>query len=269
MGFFGRVATLIKSNLNDLISKSEDPEKMLSQIILDMNAQLVEVKKQVAVAIADQKRLERQWQGEKAVTDEWHKKAMLAVRAGDDELAKEALLRKKEHEQLSKGYEDQFKKQSAAVSQVKLALQALNNKIGEAKRKKDLLIARNNRAKAMEEIQKAMGKLSDTSAFDAFQRMEQKIEQRESEVEAAGELAEESTGDVLRTKFAKLEATAGADADLEALKREMGLIAPEPKVSARVEESGKEEEAEMSEAEMAELESALSELKKREELGGR
>ncbi len=263
MGFFDRLATLIKSNLNDLISKSEDPEKMLTQIIVDMNSQLVEVKKQVAVAIADQKRLERQWQGEKAVADEWHKKAMLAVKAGDDELAKEALMRKKEHEQLSTGYEDQFKKQTAAVNQVKLALQALNSKIGEAKRKKDLLIARNNRAKAMEEIQKAMGKLSDTSAFDAFQRMEQKIEQRESEVEAQGELSEEFSGDILKNKFARLEATAGADADLEALKKEMGLIKEEPKVAARV-EATKEEE--MDDAEMAELEAALEQLKKREEM---
>lgn len=263
MGFFGRLATLIKSNLNDLISKSEDPEKMLTQIIVDMNSQLVEVKKQVAVAIADQKRLERQWQGEKAVADEWHKKAMLAVKAGDDELAKEALMRKKEHEQLSTGYEDQFKKQSQAVGQVKLALQALNSKIGEAKRKKDLLIARNNRAKAMEEIQKAMGKLSDTSAFDAFQRMEQKIEQRESEVEAQGELSEEFSGDILKNKFARLEATAGADADLEALKKEMGLVKEEPKVAARV-EATKEEE--MDDAEMAELEAALEQLKKREEM---
>lgn len=265
MGFFGRLATLIKSNLNDLISKSEDPEKMLNQIILDMNAQLVEVKKQVAVAIADQKRLERQWQAEKSVTDEWHKKAMLAVRAGDDELAKEALMRKKEHEQLATGYEDQFKKQSQAVNQVKLALQALNSKIGEAKRKKDLLIARNNRAKAMEEIQKAMGKLSDTSAFDAFSRMEQKIEQREAEVEAQSELSEEYSGDVLKHKFARLEMTSGADADLEALKREMGLApvaAPAPKT--RVEEAKADEE--LSETEMAELEAALEELKKREEM---
>jgi phage shock protein A len=268
MGFFGRLATLIKSNLNDLISKSEDPEKMLTQIILDMNTQLVEVKKQVAVAIADQKRLERQWQAEKGVADEWHKKAMLAVRAGDDELAKEALLRKKEHEQLAAGYEDQFKKQSAAVSQVKLALQALNNKIGEAKRKKDLLIARNNRAKAMEEIQKAMGKLSDTSAFDAFSRMEQKIEQREAEVEAQGELSEEYSGDILKNKFQRLEATAGADADLEALKREMGMAPPaEAKVAARVE--AKAEEAEMSAAEMAELEEALAALKKREDVSAK
>ncbi len=267
MGIFDRIATLIKSNLNDLISKSEDPEKMLNQIILDMNTQLIEVKKQVAIAIADQKRLERQWQGEKSVMDEWHKKAMLAVRAGDDELAKEALMRKKEHEQLATGYEDQYRKQTAAVNQVKLALQALNNKIGEAKRKKDLLIARNNRAKAMEEIQKAMGKLSDTSAFDAFSRMEQKIEQREAEVEAQTELDEETSGDLLKNKFARLEMTAGADADLDALKREMGLVADAPAVpQARVESANEASGEEMSTAEMAELEAALEELRKREEL---
>jgi phage shock protein A len=264
MGFFGRLATLIKSNLNDLISKSEDPEKMLNQIILDMNGQLVEAKKQVAVAIADEKRLHRQWQSEKAVADEWHKKAMLAVRAGDDALAKEALQRKKEHEQLSKAFEDQWRKQNTAVNQVKAALQALNNKIGEAKRKKDVLVARNNRAKAMQEIQKTMGSLQDTSAFDAFSRMEAKIEQREAETEAASELAEEYSGDVLRNRFIKLEQTAGADADLEELKREMGLVPPrEAAVPARVE--AQEEEA-ISEAEMAELEEALEELRKREEM---
>ena len=72
MGFFGRLATLIKSNLNDLISKSEDPEKMLNQVIVDMNQQLVEAKKQVAVAIADEKRLQKQYNNEKSVVDEWH-----------------------------------------------------------------------------------------------------------------------------------------------------------------------------------------------------
>jgi phage shock protein A len=264
MGFFGRLATLIKSNLNDLISKSEDPEKMLNQIILDMNGQLVEAKKQVAVAIADEKRLQRQYQSEKAVSDEWHKKAMLAVRAGDDALAKEALQRKKEHESIAKAFEDQWKKQNAAVNQVKLALQALNNKIGEAKRKKDVLIARNNRAKAMAEIQKTMGSLQDTSAFDAFSRMEQKIEQAEAETEAQSELSEEYSGDVLKNKFARLEQTAGADADLEELKREMGLAPPkEAAVPARVDA---EAEAPMDEREMAELEHALDELKKREEM---
>jgi len=267
MGFFDRLATLIRSNLNDLISKSEDPEKMLSQILLDMNAQLVEAKKQVAVAIADEKRLGRQFQGEKALADEWQKKAMLAVRSGDDGLAKEALQRKKEHDKLAEAFEDQWKKQAAAVQQVKLALSALNQKIGEARRKKDVLIARNNRAKAMREIQKTMGALQESSAFDAFQRMEAKIDQAESEAEAASELHEETSGDVLRNKFARLEQTAGADAELAALKREMGLLPPVAAAAPARVVAEAAAEAPMNEAEMAELEAALEALKRREANG--
>ncbi len=264
MGFFGRLATLIKSNLNDLISKSEDPEKMLNQVIVDMNQQLVEAKKQVAVAIADEKRLQKQYNNEKAVLDEWHKKAMLAVRAGDDELAKEALLRKKEHESLAKAFEDQWRKQQLAVNQLKTALRALNNKIEEAKRKKNVLIARKRRAEAMKQIQETMSGLSDNSAFETFDRMAEKIDQIEAEAEAGAEISEEYSGDVLKSRFRKLEQTAGADAELEALKREMGLIPEEaPAVTARVEA---EEEAEMDEEEMAELEAALEELKRREEM---
>ena len=146
MGFFGRMATLIKSNINDLISKSEDPEKMLNQVIVDMNTQLVEAKKQVAVAIADEKRLQKQLQNETSVAEEWQRKAMLAIRAGDDELAKEALLRKKEHDQLGATFQDQWQKQKNATDQLKLALRALNNKIEEAKRKKNVLIAQQRRA---------------------------------------------------------------------------------------------------------------------------
>jgi phage shock protein A len=265
MGFFGRLATLIKSNLNDLISKSEDPEKMLNQVIVDMNQQLVEAKKQVAVAIADEKRLQKQYNNEKGVLDEWHKKAMLAVRAGDDELAKEALLRKKEHETLAAAFEDQWQKQQLAVNQLKTALRALNNKIEEAKRKKNVLIARQRRAAAMKQIQETMSGLADNSAFETFDRMAEKIDQIEAEAEAGAELSEEYSGDVLKSRFQKLEQTAGADAELEALKREMGLVAEEaPAVAARVE--AVDTEAEMDEEEMAELEAALEELKRREEM---
>ena len=262
MGFFGRLATLIKSNLNDLISKSEDPEKMLNQIIVDMNTQLVEAKKQVARAIADEKRLQKQHKAEKNVAAEWEKKAMMAIRAGDENLAKEALLRKKEHDSLEKAYGDQWQKQKQATDQLKTALRALNNKIEEAKRKKNVLIARKRRAEAMKSIQETMSGLSDTSAFETFDRMSQKIDQIEAEAEAGAELAEEYTGDVLSDKFRQLEMTAGADDDLEALKRKMGLIEEEaPAVSARVDA---EEEDDMSEEEMAELEEALDALKSRE-----
>ena len=115
MGLFGRLASLIKSNLNDLISKSEDPEKMLNQVILEMNQQLVEAKKQVALSIADEKRLAKQFETERATAEEWERKAMMAVRAGEDELAKEALLRQKEHESLSAELERQWHKQKTAV----------------------------------------------------------------------------------------------------------------------------------------------------------
>jgi len=265
MGFFGRLATLIKSNLNDLISKSEDPEKMLNQVILDMNTQLVEAKKQVAVAIADEKRLQKQLNSESSVAEEWEKKAMMAIRAGDDALAKEALMRKKEHDSLAAQYKEQWEKQKQATDQLKTALRALNNKIEEAKRKKNVLIARKRRAEAMQSIQDTMSGLSDTSAFDTFDRMSSKIEQMEAEAEAGAELAEEYSGDVLESKFSKLEATAGADEDLEMLKKKMGLVEEEaPAVEARVEA---EEEEEVSEAEMAELEEALEALKQRE-MGG-
>jgi phage shock protein A len=262
MGFFGRLAQLIKSNLNDLISRAEDPDKMLQQVIADMNQQLVEAKKQVAIAIADEKRLEKQYQNEAAAADEWEKKAMMAVRSGDDDLAKEGLLRKKEHDRLAAQMHTQWEKQRAAVDQLKTALRALNHKIEEAKRKKNVLVSRKRRAEAMKSIQETMSGLRDTSAFDTFDRMSQKIDQMEAEAEAGAELAEETSGDVLRHRFAELELTSGAEEDLDSLKRRMGVLPPQehtPAVPARVESP-----EELDEKEMAELEEALAELKLRQ-----
>src|SRR5690606_11800162 len=115
----------------------------------------------------------------------------------------------------------------------------------------------------MKSIQETMSGLSDQSAFETFDRMAQKIDQMESETEATAELSESFSGDVLKQRFENLEATAGADGDLEALKREMGLLAEEPKVAARVGAAEPEPE-EVSDEEMAELEAALAELKARE-----
>ena len=227
MGIFARLATLIKSNLNDLISRSEDPEKMLNQIVLEMSNQLLEAKRQVAQSIADEKRLAKQVEQETANAAEWEKRAMLAVRAGDDALAKEALARKKEHQTLAEQFQEQWSKQKAAVEQLKLALRALNNKIEEAKRKKNLLIARKKRAEAQKAIQETMSGLKNASAFETFDRMAGRIEQMEAEAEAHAELNEEATGDTLAHKFRELEVTKGADEDLLALKRQMGLAPPE------------------------------------------
>ena len=264
MGIFSRLATLIKANLNDLISRSEDPDKMLEQIVLDMNTQLLEAKKQVAVTIADEKRLRSQADQQKVLIAEWEKKAMLAVRANNDELAREALARKKEHAALGEQFEQQWAKQKQAVDQLKLALRALNSKIEEAKRKKGLLIARKKRAEAQRAIQETMSGLRTNSAFDAFDRMSSKIETMEAE--AGAELAEQYSGDVLAQKFQQLEATSGADEDLLELKRKMGLAPPAPApvaaapVRVAAAAQGTEPDVELSAAEQEELSKALAEL---------
>ena len=232
MGIFSRIGTLFKSNLNDLISKSEDPEKMLNQVVLDMQTQLVEAKKQVAVSIADQRRLEKQRDEQGDLGQEWERKAMLALRAGDENLAREALKRKAEHESQFAEFGKQAQLQKDAVDKLKDQLRALNDKIEEAKRKKNILIARQKRAEAQKTIQSTMSGLSDTGAFDTFERMSTKVDQIEAEAEAHVELGNELTGDSLQQKFKALESgSAGSDDALAALKAKMGL-APMPEAKA-------------------------------------
>lgn len=225
MGIFSRLAALIKSNVNDLINKAEDPEKMLTQMLLDMQSQLVEAKKQVAVAIADEKRLKKQLDNEQTAAAEWEKKAMLAVKAGNDGLAREALMRQQEHAKLAEGYVQQWESQRQAVEQLKTALQALNAKIEEAKRKKNLLVARAKRAEAQKTIAETMHGLQDTSAFETMARMEEKITQLEAHTEAHAELAAATTGDALEQQFKQLGSVTADDA-LAQLKEKMGLLGP-------------------------------------------
>jgi phage shock protein A len=226
MGIFSRLGTLIKSNLNDLISRAEDPEKMLNQVLLEMQQQLVEAKKAVAVAIADEKRLQKQYNAELDKAKEWERKAMLAVRAGDDSLARQALVRKQEHENISSQFQQQWIAQKAAVDKLKDALRLLANKIEEAKRKKNILIARKKRAEAQRQIASTMQGLGDTSAFDTFDRMAERITLLEAEAEAGAELAGEISGDTLESKFLALESGGhGSEEDaLAELKAKMGLL---------------------------------------------
>ncbi len=223
MGIFGRFRRMIKSNLNDMISKSENPEKMLSQVIVDMNQQLIESKKSVASSIADEKRLERQMRNNQSLAREWEEKAKLAVKAGKDELAKEALLRKQGFDNLYNQYKPQWDVQHEAVEKLKTALRQLQQKIEEAQRKKNLLIARSKRASAQKKIQETVSGLSDNSAFEVFDRMAARVERLEAENEATLELAEmENTELNLERQFAELESgTATADLLLEDLKQRM------------------------------------------------
>ena len=224
MGIFSRLGTLFKSNINDMISNAEDPEKMLGQVLVDMKKSLIEAKKQVAVSIADEKRLKKQYEEEQSKTKDWERKAMMAVRAGDDALAREALARKGEHEESSTTLGKQWELHRTQVDKLKNTLRALNSKIEEAKRKKHILIARKKRAEAQRTIQQTMSGLSDQSAFETFDRMSQKIDQIEAEAEAGAEIAGELTGDALDQKFTALEAGHGADQALLELKAKMGLL---------------------------------------------
>ncbi|GAB6277729.1 conserved hypothetical protein [uncultured spirochete] len=223
MGMFERLKTVISSNINSLISKAEDPEKMLNQMIIDMNEQLIESKKSVAMAIADEKKLERDMIENRAKADEWEKKAMLAVRAGRDDLAKEALLRKQEFEGYATQLAQQWEAQKQSVEKLKDALRQLQSKIEEANRKKNILIARAKRAEAQQRINQTMSSLSgNKSAFETFERMERKVDEIEASAEATKELDEASSGASLEKQFTQLESSPqAAETMLEELKKKM------------------------------------------------
>ena len=223
MGIFDRFKTVISSNINDMINKAENPEKMLNQLVIDMNQQMIESKKAVAMAIADEKKIERELLEQKRVAEEWERKAVIAVKAGRDDLAKEALLRKQEAETYYLQLKPQWESQKASVEKLKDTLRQLQNKIDEASRKKNILVARAKRAEAQEKIQKTLASVSgNTSAFYTFDRMAKKVDELEARADAHAELADLSQSTSLDKEFAKLESSgAGADLLLEELKRKM------------------------------------------------
>jgi len=224
MGIFDRFKRVVKSNLNDMISKAENPEKMLNQLIIDMNEQLFESKKSVASAIADEKKLERQMIQHLDQAKDWENKARLALKAGKEDLAKEALLRKQELENLGSQYRTQWEAQHESVEKLKNALRQLQQKIEEAQRKKNLLIARAKRAEAQKRIQQTIGGMTDTSAFEAFDRMASRVDRIEAEADAIQEIEDMSDNETLEKKFLELEASnLSADLLLEDFKKKEGM----------------------------------------------
>ena len=243
MGIFSKLSTVIKSNINDLINRAENPEKMLNQIILDMRDQLAKAKREVAAAIADERKLRGQLDDEVKQSREWEKRAMLAVKQGRDDLAKQALVRQQEHAERASALDQTWRAQSAETEKLKGSLRQLNEKIEEAKRKRNLLIAKQKRAQAQRRIHETMSGLSDTSAFDAFNRMADKIEEEERRSVAHAEVTEALSGDTLETEFLRLESgsdDAGVDDRLTALKAEMGLLpAGEPEAPRQLGSGGR------------------------------
>src|SRR3954466_5335491 len=229
MGIFDRFASLLKSNINDLISRAEDPEKMLTQILVDMRSQLAKAKQQVATAIADEKRLKDQAEAEFKQAKDWENKAMLALKENREDLARQAVMRQNEHETHGQQLEQTWETHRLETEKLKNSLRDLNDKIEEAKRKKNLLVARQRRAQAQKRIAETMSSMSEKSAFEAFARMEERIEQSERQLKASVEIEEEFTGDKLAQDFKQLERGAtstSVDMRLIELKQKMGMLPP-------------------------------------------
>ncbi len=226
MGIFDRLSTMLRSNINDLISRAENPEKMLNQLIVDMKSQLAKAKQQVASAIADEKKLQADAESMRKQSEDWERRAMLAVQEGRDDLAKQALLRYNEALQGAQQLHETWVKHKAETESLKGSLRSLNDKIEEAKRKKNILVARARRAEAQQRIQETMSGMGDKSAFESFERMTEKIENQERKAIASAELQAEFEGDTLMEQFKSLEYKGSADQQLLELKSKMGMIGP-------------------------------------------
>ena len=201
MALMERVATLVRANLNDLIDKAEDPEKMIKQVILDMQNQLLQVKTQVAIAIADQHLLEKKRQENQEKAAEWVRKAELAVDKKEDDLARAAIERSMSYHSLAENFAQQVADQSVQVENLKTALRKLEQKLAEAEAKVELLVAQHRRTRAAGKAADAQAAMGDRAKLATFDRMKHKVERSEAVGQAKAALAGEDIDD----RFAKLE----------------------------------------------------------------
>ena len=201
MALLERVSTLIRANLNDLIDRAENPEKMIKQVILDMQNQFIQVKTQVAIAIADLHLLEKKKKENQDKHADWMRKAEMAVEKKQDDLARAALERAMQFEQMAGNFDEQIADQRTQVDLLKNALRGLEGKIAEAEGKCDLLLAQHRRSRAVGKAAQANLKAGDQSKSATFDRMKHKI-QRE---EAVGQAHHELANDDVEEKFAKME----------------------------------------------------------------
>lgn len=201
MALLERVSTLVRANLNDLIDKAEDPEKMLKQVILDMQNQMLQVKTQVAVAMADHQVLVKKRLENEHNAADWMKKAELAVEKKQEELARSAVERSIAYRDLAASFDEQIANQGAEVENLKSALTKLEMKLSEARAKSDLLISQHRRARAVSRVGDARMKAAEGSTGAAFDRMKRKVEITEAYGAAKNELVRDSVED----QFAKLE----------------------------------------------------------------
>ena len=217
-GMMDRLARLIRANINDLIDQAEDPEKMIDQILREMQESIVMARSQVAAMIAQEKELELDAAETKKLAGEWGRKAERAVTAGKDDLAREALRRKRDNEENSTIYAEQLGVQTQAVSKLKEQLRQLEAKYQATLGARDSLIARQRRARAQRQVADAIVVFTPLDPSSELDRMERKIRSEEAHAMAALELGDES----FDAQFRALEAESDVEDELEALKKSLG-----------------------------------------------
>lgn len=224
MGLFDRISRVVRANVNDLVSKAEDPEKVLEQSIIDMQEDLVQLRQAVAQAIASQKRTQQQYNQAQTEANKWQSRAQLALQKGDENLAREALVQKKTYNDTAVALKGGLDQQTSQVEALKKNLIQLESKISEAKTRKDMLKARVQAAKANEKLQTATNRIGTSSAMAAFDRMEDKVLELEARSQTAAELA----GNNLESQFAMLEGGSDVDDELALMKAQLaGSPAPQ------------------------------------------
>ena len=231
MGILTRIFNLFRATTSDLLDKAEDPEKMIKQMISDLEAQKKKAKEQMTEALALQKRLERDTEKEHQEAGKWEQKAILAVQNEKDDLAKEALTRKNEHLRRALDFEKQLEMHRNNADSLKESYQTMEDKIDEIKRKQGLLSVKQKQAEAQENIYKTIEGLGDTSGImDTIERAEEKVENLQARAEAYQEISMESDQESLEKKFKELEhESPDMEMELLELKKRAALPVPEEK----------------------------------------
>jgi len=220
MGLLQRVSTLIRANLNDMIDRAEDPEKMIKQVILDMENQYLQVKTQVAVSIADQHMLEKKLHEQEDHAKDWMHKAELAVDRGQDDLARAALDRFQTGQRLAQSFQEQVNDQKSQVDTLKSALFKLEQKLDEAKSKREVLLARHRRSVALDKAAKAQVALGDNSKSASFDRLKDRVQHTEAKASAEVELIDDDVAE----KLNRLDRDSEVERLLTDLKSRKGLL---------------------------------------------
>ncbi|XP_062173959.1 membrane-associated 30 kDa protein, chloroplastic [Alnus glutinosa] len=216
MNLFDRFARVVKSYANAVISSFEDPEKILEQTVLEMNDDLTKMRQATAQVLASQKQLGNKYKAAQEASEDWYRKAQFALQKGEEDLAREALKRRKSYADNANALKAQLDQQKAVVENLVSNTRLLESKIQEARSKKDTLKARAQSAKTASKVSEMLGNVNTSNALSAFEKMEEKVMAMESQAEALGQL----TTDDLEGKFALLEGSS-VDDDLANLKKEL------------------------------------------------